>query len=185
VDVRFLAATNKDLSKMVSEGKFREDLFFRLNVFTVYLPPLRDRREDIPLLVAHFIERLGINISVSAECMAVLTASDWAGNIRELENAVKAASVLAQDVIEPMHLPVTVTHQRGKTRPALVELPEDLDLDCHLKDVEKEMIIEALTKAGGVQSMAAKHLGIKDRSLWHRVKKFGIDVTAFKQGSSR
>jgi len=211
VDVRFVAATNKDLSQMVSEGKFREDLYFRLNVFSIHLPPLRERREDIPLLVDRFLAQRDKNMKITSESMQLLTAYSWPGNVRELRNAVESATVLAKDVIEAVHLPVAVTRSwpdaksRGDARPAAeaspvnqaferrvqtfetwerLDVPKSGDIDQRLRELEKELIIAALKRAGGVQVAAAKILGIKERSLWHRIKKFEIDTSQFKGGAS-
>lgn len=181
VNVRFIAAANKDLSKMVEAGMFRRDLFFRLNVFTIHLPPLRDRKEDIPLLVEQFLKQLKKNLDVSSESMQLLMAHDWPGNVRELQNAVEAASAFAKDVIEPVHLPPAITNKWGNTGKEKPVIPENQNLDHRLKEMEKGIIIEALTRTQGVQKQAARLLGIKERSLWHRVKKFGIDATSFKE----
>lgn len=181
VNVRFIAATNKDISKMVDAGIFRQDLFFRLNVFTIHLPPLRERKEDIPLLVEQFLNQLEKNIDVSSETMQLLMAYDWPGNVRELQNAVETASAFAKDVIKPVHLPSAITNKWGNTGKEKPEIPENQNLDHRLKEMERGMIIEALIRTRGVQAQAAKLLGIKERSLWHRVKKFGIDAASFKE----
>ncbi len=186
VNVRIIAATNKDLSAMVDAGKFRQDLFFRLNVFPIYIPPLRERKEDIPALVQNFADKLRENLNISAESMQMLIAYDWPGNVRELQNAVESASVLAKDIIEPAHLPAAVTrglasvvnkNVAGNDKP---NLSKGVSLDRRLHEMEKGIIIEALEQTGGIQTAAANLLGIKDRSLWHRIKKYGIDAAAFK-----
>ncbi|MFC1516006.1 sigma-54 interaction domain-containing protein [Thermodesulfobacteriota bacterium] len=185
VDVRLVAATNQDLSKMVAAGKFRQDLYYRLNVFAIRLPPLRERIEDIPALVEKFVKDLNKNLIVSPECMQFLTAYDWPGNVRELQNTLEGSSVLTKDVIHPMHLPSIING--GLKHASLSEIPDfpqGKDLDRRLKDLEKGMIVEALARAGGVQITAAKLLGIKERSLWHRIKKLGIDVASIKQNIS-
>ncbi len=180
VKVRFIAATNKDLSKMVETGEFREDLFFRLNVFSVHLPPLRERKEDIPLLVNKFIKQFDKDLDISSESMLLFTAYDWPGNVRELQNIMESASVMAEDVIEPVHLPSKLTHKlHGSTdETEKTDFPESLN--HRLRELEKGMIIEALVRAGGVQTRAAKLLGLKERSLWHRVKKLNIDAVSLK-----
>ncbi|MFC1798554.1 sigma 54-interacting transcriptional regulator [Thermodesulfobacteriota bacterium] len=206
VDVRFVAATNKELSRMVTEETFREDLFFRLNVFSINLPPLRDRREDIPILVERFMERNGQNIQIASESMQILTVYDWPGNVRELKNAIESATVLANDLIEPLHLPAIINQgwrkgsmddvsagdqmddaleKRMHTFGAWekLDVPKTGDIDQRLQQLEKDLIIEALKKASGVQVAAAKYLGIKERSLWHRIKKFKIDISEFKRNS--
>ncbi|MFC1884007.1 sigma-54 interaction domain-containing protein [Thermodesulfobacteriota bacterium] len=186
VDVRFIAATNRDLSSMVEAGQFREDLFFRLNVFTIRLPRLAERREDIPLLAERFLKQAvkDRTINISSEAMHLLTAYDWPGNVRELRNAVESAGVMAQDVIEPGHLPPAVREQWSKDaeeeRPRL-QLDQDRGLGERIVEFEKGMIIEALLQANGVQVKAARLLGISERSLWHRVKKFELNPSQFKR----
>ena len=181
VNVRLITATNKDLSRMVDEGSFRQDLFYRLNVFSIYIQPLRERREDIPLLVDYFIKQLKKTIDVSSDSMQLLTAYNWPGNARELKNTVESASILAKDVIEPVHLPPAI---KGN---AEISISDDMDtnagIDQRLKDLEKGMIIDALMRCGGVQVMAARRLGIKERSLWHRIKKLEIDVRSLKHNN--
>lgn len=184
VDVRIIAATNKDLSVMVDTGQFREDLFFRLNVFTIRLPLLRERREDIPILIDKFVRQSGKKLSVSSEAMQLLTVYDWPGNVRELKNAVESACVMAKEVIEPIHLPSGITEQSEGARDEKLEFDEDLNLDDRIKEFERRMIAKALMMAGGVQVTAAKVLGISERSLWHRVKKFDIDVDQYKRSGS-
>ncbi len=121
VDVRFITATHQDLPSLVAQGTFRQDLFYRLNVFAIHLPPLRERREDIPLLVERFLERQDSTLSVTPETMQLLTAYDWPGNVRELENAIEAATIIAEDVIKPNHLPSAITNVFGKS------IPKNLD----------------------------------------------------------
>ena len=184
VKVRLITATNKDLARMVDEGSFRRDLFYRLNVFSIYIKPLRERREDIPVLVDYFIRQIDKQIDVSSDTMQLLAAYNWPGNVRELKNTIESASVLANDAIEPVHLPPAITGN------AEISISDD-DMDSHesgidqrLKDLEKGIIIDALMRCGGVQVMAAKRLGIKERSLWHRIKKLEIDVASLKYGSN-
>jgi transcriptional regulator with GAF, ATPase, and Fis domain len=183
VDIRFIAATNKDLSRMVEDGKFRQDLFFRLNVFSVHLPPLRERKEDIPSMVEEFISRQGKALTVSPETLQVLSSYSWPGNVRELQNVIESASVLAADQILPAHLPANLSRDwksRTKLPDEASPLTEDQNLDAKLREIERGMIIEALTRCGGVQVKAARLLGIKERSLWHRIKKLDIDVSSLK-----
>ncbi|MBW1910988.1 MAG: sigma-54-dependent Fis family transcriptional regulator [Deltaproteobacteria bacterium] len=184
VDVRLIAATNKDLSVMVETGQFREDLFFRLNVFTVRLPRLKERREDIPILIERFLKQSEKHLSVSSETMQLLTAYDWPGNVRELKNAVESACILAKDVIEPVHLPDAITDQWGSPNDEKPDFDENRNLDDRIMDFERGMITEALIRAGGVQVTAARLLGVSERSLWHRVKKFDIDVDQYKRSGS-
>lgn len=184
VDVRLIAATNQDLSEMVEKGLFRQDLYFRLNVFTIQLPPLRNRREDIPLLVERFLDNSNKKLTISPESLQLLTAYNWPGNVRELKNTVEAASVLAQDVINPVHLPSNITREWSVAEESKRENRNTKGLDHRLKELEKGMIIEALTRSAGVQVQAAKYLGIKERSLWHRIKKYNIDVASFKNSGA-
>jgi transcriptional regulator with GAF, ATPase, and Fis domain len=175
VDVRIIAATNKNLTEMVKAGGFREDLFYRLNVFNIHLPPLRERREDIPALADHFLGSAEKTVRISPRAMQLLLGHSWPGNIRELQNVIERAAVIAEESIEPGHLPAEF---RGDT--GVPASDEGKPLDERLAEIEKGMIIEAITRAGGVQVRAAKLLGINQRSLWHRIKKHGIDVPSLK-----
>ena len=181
VDVRFIAATNKNLTEMVRQGTFREDLFYRLNVFSIELPPLRDRKEDIPLLAAHFLEKMDNSAKLAPESLQLLTAYFWPGNVRELQNTLERAAVLADDgVITPALLPAQImgTATEGLTQGPEAILPRSIDE--RMDEVERGLIIEALSRSGGVQVKAAEILGINQRSLWHRIKKLGIDVNSLK-----
>jgi transcriptional regulator with GAF, ATPase, and Fis domain len=181
VDVRFIAATNKDLTEMVKTGAFREDLFYRLSVFNIHLPPLRERREDIPFLAEHFLDKRGKSMEVSPKAMEILLSAPWPGNIRELQNVMERAAVMAEEgFIEPGHLPANLM---GSLPPSVAGGTSDdtSPLDDRLAELEKGMIMEALTRAGGIQARAAEILGINQRSLWHRIKKYDIDVTSFKK----
>jgi len=184
VDVRFIASTNQNLEKMVQEGRFREDLYYRLNVFTLHLPPLRERKEDIPLLVDYFLQNLPNpnKVEISSVALQMLMAFPWPGNIRELKNIVESAAVIAENgYIEPAQLPAKISglFNNGETTNK-ISLPVNLPLDERLNEIEKSMIIEALRKTGGVQVRATELLGINQRSLWHRIKKHGIDVRSIK-----
>ncbi len=182
VDVRFIASTNQNLEKMVQEGLFREDLYYRLNVFTLHLPPLRERKEDIPLLVDYFLQNLSKPIDISSVALQMIMAHGWPGNIRELKNIIESASVIAENgFIEPAQLPAKITGVFNNSESQNGSLPAaNLPLDERLKEIEKSMIIEALRKTGGVQIRATELLGINQRSLWHRIKKHGIDVKSIK-----
>jgi transcriptional regulator with PAS, ATPase and Fis domain len=182
VDVRFIASTNQNLEKMVQEGQFREDLYYRLNVFTLHLPPLRERKEDIPLLVDYFLQNLSKQVDISSVALQMIMAYGWPGNIRELKNVIESASVIAENgFIEPAQLPAKITGVFNNSDNNRVSLPAaNLPLDERLKEIEKSMIIEALRKTGGVQVRATELLGINQRSLWHRIKKYGIDVKGIK-----
>ena len=186
-DIRIIAATNRDLQTRVREGAFREDLFYRINVIPVALPPLRQRREDIPLLAEHFLprlsERMGKSIvGISAEAADLLAAYDWPGNVRELENALERAAALEPS---PMILPASLPpHMAGQAAGALGTaggdngddvLPEGgIDLEQHVKEIERDYIAQALKRAGGVKVKAAGLLGMSFRSLRYYTKKYKL-----------
>ncbi|WP_319409861.1 sigma-54 dependent transcriptional regulator [uncultured Desulfosarcina sp.] len=186
VNVRFIAATNRNLEKMVENGRFRQDLFYRLNVFSILLPPLRHRREDIPLLTEKFLNEMGPERHLSSEALQLLMTNDWPGNVRELKNALESAAVLTEKKILPSNLPFSLMRKDGtKGSPIHVHQAElalngNADLDRRIKHFEREIIVDALRQAGGIQVKAAALLGIKERSLWHRIKKHQIDITEFK-----
>jgi two-component system NtrC family response regulator len=173
VDVRLVAATHRDLEAMVREGTFRDDLYYRINVVTITLPPLRDRREDIPLLLERFLERFARANArtirgLTREARDTLLRYDYPGNVRELENIVERAVVLARDdVIGLADLPLGVKETEkdlagARTLPAAVE------------GLERQMIREALVEAGGVQTRAAELLGISERVLRYKLRKYGL-----------
>jgi transcriptional regulator with PAS, ATPase and Fis domain len=181
VDVRVIGSTNKNLEKMVQEGTFREDLFYRLNVFTLHLPPLRERKEDIPQLVDNFLQNLPQKVEISSVALQMLIAYSWPGNIRELKNTIESASVIAENgYIEPAQFSSNISGIFSDRDQTDLKLPVNLPLDERLREIEKGMIIEALRKTGGVQVRATELLGINQRSLWHRIKKHGIDVKSLK-----
>ena len=181
VNVRIIASTNKNLEEMVREGAFREDLFHRLNVFTLHLPPLRDRKEDIPLLVDYLLQNAPKKLTISPMALQMLTAFSWPGNIRELKNTIESASVIAENgIIKPTHLPAKITGVFDQNQITAGKNTAKISLDERLKEIEKCMILEALRKTGGVQVRATELLGINQRSLWHRIKKHGIDVKSIK-----
>ena len=181
-DIRVIAATNQDLTRLVAEGRFREDLFYRINVIPISLPPLRERREDIGLLAEHFLakynEQMGKEIAgISRESMALLMEHDWPGNIRELENVLERAVALeATPTILPDSLPPAIRHDAPRPGHATVDaLPEaGFDLEAHVKEIERVYIAEALKKAGGVQVKAAELLGMSFRSFRYYVKKYNL-----------
>jgi transcriptional regulator with GAF, ATPase, and Fis domain len=176
VDVRLVAATNRDLAEMVSKREYRSDLYYRLNVFPLTLPPLRERREDIPALVAHFIDMFSRRISkeidqVPDETIAALCAYHWPGNIRELQNLVERAVILADNGVLPNPLPAVVEQH------AIVPVVPPTTL----KDSERALILETLGQVGwvigGARGAAAK-LGVKRTTLIHKMKKLGISRAA-------
>jgi len=182
VDIRIIASTNKNLMKLVQEEKFREDLFYRLNVFALHLPPLRERREDIPALAQGFVETAPKQAEISSAALQLLMGFQWPGNVRELKNVIERAAVMAEEgMIEPQHLPAQISG--GLVGQAMQEIPEQASLDDRMAEIEKRFIIDALTRADGVQVKAAQILGIKERSLWHRVKKYNIDVTTIRKST--
>jgi transcriptional regulator with PAS, ATPase and Fis domain len=181
VDVRIIASTNKNVEEMVQRGAFREDLFYRLNVFTLHLPPLRERKEDIPLLVDYFLQRAPKKVEISAVALQMLVAYSWPGNIRELQNIIESASIIAENgYIEPAQLPGKISGALKDSAQTDIRMTADMPLDERLREIEKSMIIEALRKTGGVQVRATELLGINQRSLWHRIKKHNIDVKGLK-----
>ena len=172
VDIRIVSATNKeDLKAMVDEGSFREDLFYRLNVFAIRLPPLRERREDIPLIVEHFIDQIGGARHVSETAMAILMDYRFPGNVRELWNIIERASILCREgTIEPKHLPTEIAGD-GKTRSeAIPDTGEILPLKEAVRRFELEYIQRALKSTGGSRSRASDLLGIGRKALWERLR---------------
>ncbi|HEU5055179.1 MAG TPA: sigma-54 dependent transcriptional regulator [Kofleriaceae bacterium] len=182
VDVRVVAATNRELEEEVARGAFRSDLYYRLNVIEVRLPPLRQRREDIPLLIDHFVRRYGVEqekrlAGVTGEAMKVLQSYDYPGNVRELENIVEHAVTMAAgpriDVGDLPRLRQTVAP--GASDGAEVAIPEEgFDLDRAIADYERAIVLRALEQSGGVRKRAARLLGITFRSLRYRLAKLGL-----------
>jgi two-component system response regulator PilR (NtrC family) len=181
-DIRVIAATNQDLARAISEGRFREDLYYRINVIPIALPPLRDRREDIPLIAEHFLakynEQMDKQITgIAHESIELLVHHDWPGNIRELENVMERAVALeASPTVLPESLPASIRGDaaRGGTTP-VDGLPESgFDLEAHVKEIEMSYIAEALKRAGGVQVKAAELLGMSFRSFRYYVKKYNL-----------
>jgi len=182
-DGRFLAASNRDLKALVVAGKFREDLFYRLDVYNIHVPPLRERREDIALLARSFLDELAAEMNkhvsaISAAALEALARHNWPGNIRELRNSLERALLSCGGAtIEVADLPPGLHAQApARDRLAISEKPEHQGLDQWLEDAERGAILQALSQTNGVQAQAAKVLGISERSLWHRVKKLGIHI---------
>ena len=182
VDVRIMAATNKNLTQMIQHGTFREDLFYRLNVISVELPPLRDRWEDIPLLARNFLELFAARagrpvMGIAPEAMEILMAYSWPGNVRELENVIeRAVALTTADEVRVESLPPSVRRPPPPPVLPLLEVPpEGLDLEQVVADLEKNLMQDALQKSGGVQTKAAQLLGINFRSFRYRAKKYGLD----------
>jgi two-component system, NtrC family, response regulator PilR len=181
-DIRVITATNQDLGKLIAEGRFREDLFYRINVIPIALPPLRERREDIPLLAEHFLKKYNSQMEktitgVSHEAMELLVGHDWPGNIRELENVLERAVALeATPTILAESLPPAVRNESPRAGLQPVEsLPgSGFDLEAHVQEIEIGFIAEALKRAGGVQVKAADLLGMSFRSFRYYVKKYNL-----------
>jgi DNA-binding NtrC family response regulator len=193
VDVRVIAATNSDLGRLVAEGQFREDLFYRLNVIPVQLPPLRDRREDIPLLVQHFLEKFhretharsvggqqaprpGSPIKVSQEAMRRLMSYSWPGNVRQLENVIERALAFSggRGQIDMDDLPSELVVGDAPLLTASLSLPEDgVDLNLLLANVERDLIGRTLERTGGNKGQAARLLRINRTTLVEKLKRFG------------
>jgi two-component system response regulator PilR (NtrC family) len=194
-DIRIIAATNQDLPKLVTDGRFREDLFYRLNVIPIQLPPLRDRPEDIPLLAEHFLGKYATQMekpvrTISHAAQELLTAYAWPGNVRELENAIERAVALEQTPAIlpeslPAHLPsgpgsvprptsMAVTMSSDRAEGGLPDLGEGFDLEARGEEFYRHYIALALERAGGVQTKAAELLGMSFRSFRYYAKKFNI-----------
>jgi len=180
IDVRIITATNKDLDKLIEENLFREDLFFRINVFPLTCPPLQQRKDDITLLIQHFInldaKKTGKNIlGLTPEAMRLMVAYPWPGNIRELRNTVEYAFVLARGKsIGPEHLPDKVT--RCKLMDTNPVQYAELNNMVKLGFTEKEKLIDALQQSDGNQTKAAKIIGVSRVTVWKRIKKYGIEI---------
>ena len=184
-DIRIIAATNRDLAKLVADGRFREDLFYRINVIPLKLPTLRERRDDIPLLADHFVSRFAAQMGkpitgISGAAIALLKVYPWPGNIRELENAMERAVALERTPsILPGSLPELVRSGSHTVAAAAVADPDGLpdtgfDLEQHVQHIEREYIAEALRRAGGVKVKAAELLGMSFRSFRYYTKKYNL-----------
>jgi two-component system response regulator PilR (NtrC family) len=180
VDVRIIAATNQDLEHLLTTGDFREDLFYRINVLPIHLPPLRQRREDIPLLVDFFLQKYCKQMElpprqISVDAMQMLESYDWPGNVRELENLIERALALSHaETVTTRDLPVHLLTHR-KVSSDLIELPEEgLDLEKHLEGIRIQLMQQALDRTGGVQTQAAELLGMSFRSFRYYAKKGGL-----------
>lgn len=211
VDVRVISATNKDLAKLVEAGRFREDLYYRLNVFPIEAPPLRQRREDIPALVARFVARFAAEEGrpvrgCSPEAVALLCAQDWPGNVRQLENAVFRAVVLCEGAeLTPQDFPqlggqapaVPANDPRAPEAPAPANdcLPDTpllqsatgfMNAEGHIRpfeEVERELIVQALKRYHGRMTEVARRLGIGRSTLYRKMREFGLDEAAFRLGA--
>ncbi len=175
IDVRIISVTNRNIKNIINDGRFREDLYFRLNVLSVDVPPLRNRREDIPLLIKHFLKKFsGDKKQISKEAISVLKDYVWKGNARELENIIERVTLLCEDdVIDVKHLPVEIK-QVSPVKP-VPAMSGNVDFEKLMEDIERNYLLKALEKTNGVKTEAAKLLNLSFRSFRHRLKKYGID----------
>ena len=188
IDVRVIAATNRDLERQVAENSFREDLYYRLNVIPITVPPLRERREDVPLLVNHFVKKYaksaGRNITqVSSESLAQLSSYEWPGNVRQLENTIERA--VALETGELLHAQLPIERAKAKAAaagvgadtvsvPSGAVLPDGMDMEKYVAEIERSLLKSALKQADGVQTRAADVLKISYRSFRHLMKKYEL-----------
>lgn len=185
VDVRFIAASNRDLRALAREGKFREDLFYRLDVYSIHVPPLRDRPDDIAVLAQAFLREVAAETekpvrTITPAALELLARYAWPGNVRELRNTIERAVLSCRgDQIDNTDLPAALRAGSASAPEAAMD-PDHMgkgDLDAWLDEVERRAILKALAECNGVQVQAARRLGISERSLWHRLKKLNIQVT--------
>ena len=177
INVRIIAATNRDLRARIDDGQFREDLFYRLSVVTIELPPLRERRDDIPLLLQHFLrkqcERYKLAIpSLTDDAVDLLTRYAWPGNVRELENVIERLVVLGQsNVIQSEQLPAQLRQAKSRVSAINLKLPDE---GIDLEEIEKEILVQALERNDWNQTRAARYLNISRKTLIYRMEKFGL-----------
>lgn len=180
VDVRVITATNRNLEQMIEEGKFRVDLYYRINVFPVYIPPLRERRSDILELANYFLEKYSRQnnksvVRISTPAIDMLMVYRWPGNVRELENVIERAVLLSQDgVVHGFHLPPTLQTAEASGTTPKGTMQEAIDA------MEREMIVEALKSNRGIMAKAARQLGLTERTMSLRVRKHHIDPERFR-----
>jgi len=182
VDVRLVAATNTSLEDLIEQKAFRKDLYYRLNVIKIELPPLRVRKDDVPLLVRHFLDiysrenRKDIE-GISEDVMEILEAYDWPGNVRELENLIERAIVLTKSrIISRDSLPGFLLQPRQKSSAAFLAAEPNLNLKDQMQDFQKNLILTALKRARGIQKNAAQSMGVKPTTLNEMIKRLGIDI---------
>lgn len=183
--MRIIAATHRNLSQAVAEGAFREDLYYRLNVLNLTVPPLRMRREDIPLLARHFLGRCARSLrksvqGISPQALEILAAYGWPGNVRELENSIERATNLAtSELIQPEDLPLEIKQRLRLSAPGSVPAPQAaLDLGTH----EMNAIIAALKDTRGNIRLAARQLNVSRGGLYNKMTRFGLSADAFRAG---
>ena len=191
IDVRIIAATNRNLEEMIKKGEFREDLYYRLNVIKIETPPLRDRKDDIPILANHFLKKYNDSMTrkisgISAEAMELLKKYDYKGNVRELENIIERTVALeGGSTILPESLPPFVNTPTGRKMASSNEIEvteEGVELDKVMGQIEKELLIKAIHASGGVKKKAAKLLNISFRSMRYRVEKYGLGSIGDDEG---
>jgi Nif-specific regulatory protein len=186
VDVRVIAATNRDLDKAIIEGSFREDLYYRLNVIQIFLPPLRERKEDIPILVEYFLQKFNEEnrkrVRISDEAMSLMLEYPWPGNVRQLENCIERLVIMAdEEVVGIEDLPYEIRKFKRLSNPtneggAETKNMSNSSLVKIVEEIERERIVEALQKCGWVKSRAATLLEITPRQLDYRINKYGIKI---------
>ncbi|HQU85454.1 MAG TPA: sigma-54 dependent transcriptional regulator [Pyrinomonadaceae bacterium] len=190
IDTRVIAATNRDLKQMSNDGTFREDLFYRISVIPIHLPPLRERSEDIPELVKHFVNKFcdqtGREVKISPKAVMYLENYTWHGNVRELEHTIERAVALERgDEIQPERLPEHITNYNPERIKSEFNLPDDgINLTAHLDNLEKTYVMEALRKTGGNQTKAADLLQMQVRSLRHLLDKHSIRTLSAQMRNS-
>lgn len=175
VSVRIIAATNKDLLKAINEREFREDLYYRLNVLSVKIPPLRERKEDIPMLVEHFLKKNRRACKLTPLAMELIMNYQWKGNVRELENIVERLTILCEDdIIDVCHLPDELKRSNYANTETKFIAQGKVNLDEVIENIEKTYLVKALEQTGGMKTEAAKLLNLNFRSFRHRLKKYGL-----------
>ena len=167
-DVRIIAATNRNLEEMIETGGFRSDLFYRINIFPISIPNLRERKEDIPALIQYFMSEMKEK-TITASARKLLIEYDWPGNVRELFNVLERASIIADSIIDIDNLPLEVKKQKSKEDH--FSIPEG---GIKLDDLEKKLIVDAITKSNGNKTTAANLLGITRRRLYSMMERFGL-----------
>jgi two-component system NtrC family response regulator len=170
VDARIIAATNRNLEEMIDQASFRSDLFYRINIFPLHLPPLREHKEDIPELMQHFLNKLGPK-EITSAAKKTLMEYNWPGNVRELINILERATIVAETSIDVKHLPLEI--QTPDIEKGFIKIPEE---GIKLDQVEREFILSALQKAAGNKTQAAQYLGISRRRLYSMMERFGIGI---------
>lgn len=176
VNVRLIATTNKDLYTQVHKGLFREDLYYRLNVVPINIPPLRDRREDIPFLVEHFLARHESRLTVSPDCLQAIINHDWPGNVRELENLISRLVILTDNKIDIDDLPMYVRNVVSTHKIPSAKIEPGLDLSCAIKEFIRRHISEALLRSRGNKQIAARLLGMKRTTLIAKMRALGMEL---------